>query len=164
MGFGNLSDFSNKITTGRLLNHAFKKQEILQPSKMRLHDMFLRETDNGWDLPYLVIHNPGLEADFSIVVNSSTKRPYRVNEIVLDGELDVRGIFSRKVYEGNKVFSGTASIGNVKIRGDQLENYYAKSVRFFFDVIYSVTNPKVVDTHEKWHHHVFGVAQRHKWN
>lgn len=164
MGFGNLSDFSNTITTGRLLNHAFKKQEILQPPKMRLHDLCLKEIDNGWDIPYLAVYNKELHANFTVVVRSAGKRAYRVaDEVVLEGELDVHGVFSRTMDQEGRRVSGAGTTSSVKIRADRLADYYALSMRFFFDAIYGISSLKMVDTHEKWHYHVFGVANRHKW-
>ena len=166
MGFGNLSDFSNTMTTGRLLNHAFKKQEILQPSKMRLHDLCLKEIDNRWgDLPYLAIHSEVHDASFSVSVHSATKRPYRRgDEIVIDGELDVYGVFVRAAIDSRgreSAVSGT--IGSTKIRADRLEDYYAVAVRFFFDMIYSIDSLKMVDTNEKWFQLTNRMNQRHKW-
>jgi len=166
VGFtNNFIDFSGQITTGRLLNQAFKKEEIRRPSKMRHHDLKLTEKYNIYATgTYLAIHNEALDAYFTIGVASSNRSRFRgPGEIVLEGDLDVYGTVRNDFMKGKEKYCNTSLFYPVKIRPDRLQEYYEFGVRFFFDLIYSVTDPRIIRDIGEWNNHLERVSSRHKW-
>ena len=166
MGFtNNFKHFSGLITTGRLLNEAFKKEEIRRPSKARHHDLKLVEKETIYQSgTYLSIQNDALDASFSIGVASSNRSLFRgPGEIVLEGDLDVYGTVRNDFMKGKDKYCNTALFWPVKIRPDRLPEYYEFSVRFFFDLIYSVSDPKTILRGDGWNNHMECVSSRYKW-
>jgi hypothetical protein len=166
VGFtNNFKNFSRELTQGRLLNQAFKKEEIRRPSKVRHHDLKLVEKETIYQSgTYLAIQNDALDASFCVGVASSNRSLFRgPGEIVLEGDLDVYGTVRNDFMKGKEKYCNTALFWPVKIRPDRLPEYYEFSVRFFFDLIYSVTDPREILRGNGWNDHFHRVSERYKW-
>jgi len=164
MGFqSSLSDHIHTSFFNKMLNSAFKKQEILRPAKLPFHEIKL-------------VQRLGFEGDsFNLIANGvltgaalKTQAASRARD---DKEfpqaqfhLAMHVMWRKPRADGGHSVIGVSIIHDTTVKGDRLEEYHNHVVRTFFDIVHSVRDPSTMrERHHIWFEHTKRCEQRNKW-
>ncbi|MNU19526.1 hypothetical protein D3C71_77550 [compost metagenome] len=157
--FADLSGFGEIFTTGKLLNHAFKKEEIRHPIKHRHHECRLEEKEGQ-----LCMAAPHLRTTAQVWVR-------KLGSAHWDNKLDPKydGVFMGQVYlsrwsEQRDDFMVTRwNCMNHEFKSDRVQAYFEMGAVRFFDFVQSVQSPNDVAGSEAWCRHCERIEARNKW-
>ena len=157
MIFSPYNSLAQDIHLNRLLNTAYKKEEIRRPAKANHHQIKLYEP----------IHTNllGLSAEelhvYASVHTHGLLR--RVGEKDDDSEIGVYVNIRRALQVERGWGTAMSHALSHRIRSSDLEKYVNHAVRLFFDLIYSVEDPRTIRSSEEWSQHLQHVEQKNKW-
>jgi len=157
MAFDNgLGDFSAMVYRNRLLNSAFKREDLRQPAKHRLHEMVCREMTGS---STMVIAADNLGVSMHVETRMASAKSLK------EGELYVNTYVAYRILspQGDLVKFGGGSCQQYHIKSERLEAYFTFATRFFFDLIRQVEDPKILERNDAWFRHQIKVINRHKW-
>lgn len=164
MGFQ--TSLSNHIHTSffnKMLNSAFKKQEILRPAKLPFHEIKLvQRTGFSGDSFNLVADGVRTGANLSTHADTGLRDDKDFPHAQFHLALHVMWRAPRP--DGRVSVIGVSMIHRTTIKGDRLEEYHNHAVRTFFDIVHSVRDPEMMkERHHLWFEHVQRCEQRNKW-
>jgi hypothetical protein len=164
MGFQ--SSLSHHIHTSffnKMLNSAFKKQEILRPAKLPHHEIKL-------------VQRPGLSGDCFNVVADGVRTSAVLSTHADTGARDDKEFRHAQFHlamhvmwrkprpDGGIIVIGVSVIHSTTVKGDRLEEYHNHVMRTFFDIVHSVRDPSIMkERYHSWFEHVQRCEQRNKW-
>jgi len=160
-GFENLKNFGDIIAVGKLLNAAFKKEEIRRPVKMRHHECRLQDTGDG----SLRMVAPHLNTVCYVMMRKIGSMHWDADVIdpKYDGVFMGQIFFMRTTNSERGHFSTSWNCMNHEFKSDRLQDYFALAAAQFFDFVHSVGDPKEVDNSDTWSRRVETIEARNKW-
>lgn len=159
--FGNLSGFGESFATGKLLNNAFKKEEIRRPVKHRHHQCQIQE----WPSTNILhMHAPYLNTSVYVFVRRAGYAHWdQPADVTKDGMFNVQISFSRASKECGHLNTHVFNCRMHEIKGDRLPAYFDLAAVRFFDFVQSVNYVKDMDDSRLWCELIERAEQRNKW-
>ncbi|MNU19525.1 hypothetical protein D3C71_77540 [compost metagenome] len=148
-----LKGFAALMHRGRLLNSAFKREEIRRPAKAKHHEIVCREMAGTSRLILSA-------EELSLSMYISMKIPRGGGDKPLSASISIT---KREYLDGEHRYSRFYECSMAEIKSERVEEYFAYGVRLFFDLVYSVDSIKSIARKDDWYAHLQKTVQRNKW-
>ena len=163
----NLKNYSVQTLINRMVNTAFKKEEIRSPAKLPHHEMRLVEKQRHPKFgggTYFSIRagangSPIFTATIALPMRKQSRGVGSSSEIPMEVTIQMHGL-SRS--GEMTLFAGSATVLMALVKAEQLEAYCTTAMRFVFDLAQSVRDPRELNG-RSWGVVLNRCAQRHKW-